>query len=199
MSSQKIGLYLQELATVLVHQCLSPETIVINDKAENTAEVIKGLSGKLSGRLGVEQQEIENAVWGREKARSTAFANGAAIPHCRLSGLKEFGIALLILHQPIRWDNEGHAVDTILMISGPSDAVSEHLRVLANASQLLDSHTLRNKLKQAPSPEAAYELICAAEEMVEKRRSEHGIMRELHRDHHHNGDYLEEVVKKFDW
>jgi nitrogen PTS system EIIA component len=184
---------------VLVHQCLSTESIVIFPKAENSAEVVKKLSGRLATLLGVDQQEIENAVWNREKARSTAFANGAAIPHCRLNGLKQFGIALLILQQPIRWDNEGHAVDTILMIAGPADAVSQHLRILANTSQLLDSHALRNKLKQAPNPEAAYELISAAEETVEKRRSEHGIMRELHRDHLHNGDYLEEVADKFNW
>ena len=124
---------------MLVKENLSADTIEILDSAENATAVIERLCSKLAPRLEVETDVIARAVLERERARTTAFANGGAVPHCRLPGLKRFGIAIMILRQPVRWDNEGHAVDIVILIAGPSENVSGHLRVLANSSQFLDS------------------------------------------------------------
>ena len=186
---------------MLVQHNLSPNAIEIADHVENAAEVISRLSENVAAELGIERDVVERAVLDRERARTTAFANGAAIPHCRLSHLKQFAIGLMILQQPVRWDNEGHAVDTVMLIAGPTENVSDHLRILANSSQLLDSAALRAKLKQAPNPAAALELMAAAEEAVEARRSRDGMLRELRRDQE-NGterDPLAEVAARFDW
>jgi len=186
---------------VLVQESLSPKTIEIADKAEDSAGVISLLSAGLAQFLEVEHSTIERAVLARERARTTAFANGASIPHCRLPGLKRFGIAVMILHQPIRWDNEGHAVDTVVMIAGPTENVSDHLRILANCSQLLESRALRAKLKLSPDSQSAYELISAAEAAVEERRSQDGMLRELRREQvgSSESDHLAEVAARFDW
>jgi len=184
---------------VLVEESLSPETMEIADGADSAADVIARLCGRLGPLLGVERDTIEHAVLAREQARTTAFTNGAAIPHCRLPGLKRFGIAVMILRRPVRWDNEGHAVDTVMMIAGPPKSVPEHLRILANSSQLLDSPTLRAKLKRAPDTQSAYELMVMAERAVERRRSEEGMLRELRKEQANGVDYLSEVVDKFNW
>ena len=184
---------------MLVHESLSPENIVIADNAENAGGIIAQLSEKIAAALGIERETIENAIHAREQSRTTAFANGAAIPHCRLDGLEQFGIAMMILRQSIRWDNEGHAVDTVLMISGPVNNVSDHLRILANSSQLLDSRALRAKLKSAPNAESAYKLMQAAEQVVEQRRSKEGMLRELRSEQANGGDYLSEVAEDFEW
>ena len=184
---------------MLVEESLSGETIEISDTANNATDVISRLSDKLAGILEVDREVIERAVLTREQARTTAFTNGAAIPHCRLPDLKRFGIAMMILRQPIRWDNEGHAVDTVMLIAGPSKNVPDHLRILANSSQLLDSPALRAKLKQAPDNGSAYKLMVAAEQAVERRRSEEGMLRELRKDQANGTDHLSGVVRDFDW
>ncbi|GMU20606.1 MAG: hypothetical protein AMXMBFR13_07030 [Phycisphaerae bacterium] len=186
---------------MLVTQSLSAETIDIEERVENATEVIARLAGRLAGRLGADAATIERAVLNRERARTTAFANGAAIPHCRLSGLSRFGIAVMILRHPVRWDNEGHAVDTIMMIAGPAENVSDHLRLLANSSQMLDSATFRTKLRRAPDGANAYELITVAEQAVEQRRQETGMLRELHKDSEKTapGDYLSDALARFTW
>ena len=186
---------------MLVQESLSPETIEIIDRSDNAADVIARLSAKVSSVLGIEPDVVERATLDRERSRTTAFTNGAAIPHCRLPGLERFAVGLMILRQSVRWDNEGHAVDTVMLIAGPSDNVSDHLRILANSSQLLDSSALRAKLKSAPDAEAAYRLMEKAEEVVEQRRSREGMLRELRRDEHNGaaGDILAEVVAKFEW
>ena len=107
---------------------------------------------------------------------------------------------MAILKKPIIWDEEEHAVDVVLMIAGPSKNVPAHLRILANSSQLLDSQTLRAKLKQAPDGKAAYELISAAEEAIEERRSQTGMLREVRKDQENgSGDFLAEIANRFKW
>ncbi len=186
---------------MLVQQSLTPQTIAITDGAENVSTVIGEMAESLLALLKVNRATIERAMLERERVRSTAFANGAAIPHCRLPGLDRFGLAVRILRQPVRWDHEGRAVDCVMMIAGPSDQVSEHLRILANCSQLLDSEALRAKLKRSPDAQSAYELIAAAEEAVETRRSREGMLRELRRDQENGArpDPLAEVAGRFDW
>jgi mannitol/fructose-specific phosphotransferase system IIA component (Ntr-type) len=185
---------------VLVHESLSPETIEILDSSTSASELISRMSEQLGTRLSVDHARLEQAVIEREEARTTALPNGAAIPHCRLPDLQQFRIALTILHKPIIWDNEGHKVDVVLMIAGPSKSVPAHLRILANSSQLLDSQALRAKLKQAPDGAAAYELISAAEEAIEERRAQTGMLREVRKDQENgNGDFLAEVADRFKW
>jgi PTS system nitrogen regulatory IIA component len=184
---------------LLVRDSLSPETVFISDTAESASEVIGQLATELAQRLGVDRALLHRAVMDRERARTTAFSNGAAIPHCRLPGMRRFGIAVLVLHQPVRWDNDGRAVDTIMMIAGPTDQVSDHLRILANSSQLLDSKAIRTKLRAAPTPQAAYELLSAAEAAVEQRRSQDGMLREIRKEDAGPSDYLSEVAARFEW
>lgn len=184
---------------VLVRESLSPEMIFIADTAESATDVIGRLATELATRLGVDRTLLHRAVMDRERARTTAFSNGAAIPHCRLPGMKRFGIAMLILHQPVRWDNDGRAVDTVMMIAGPTDQVSDHLRILANSSQLLDSKAVRSKLKTAPTPKQAYELLAAAEAAVENRRTHDGMLREIRKEEPPRSDYLADVSAQFDW
>ena len=185
---------------MLVREGLTPESIIIAEGAESAAQVISQLCSELAGRLGVDRTVLQRAVMDRERARTTAFSNGAAIPHCRLPGLRRFGIAMMILRQSVRWDAEGRAVDTIMLITGPTDQVSDHLRILANCSQLLDSRALRQKLRSAPDPASAYELLSAAEAAVEERRSQDGLLREIRKDESGTQkDYLAEVAARFPW
>ncbi len=183
---------------MLVKRSLSPSTIELTDSVDSAEAVIRLLSAKVAGELGIQPAIVELAVLDRERTRSTAFSNGGAMPHCRLPQLKRFAIGLAVLRKPVRWDNDGHAVDTVMLIAGPSENVSDHLRILTNGSQLLDSLALRSKLRQAPSPAAVCELLGAAEEALEQRRSQVGILREVRREP--NGhDYLAEVAAGFNW
>ena len=185
----------------LINNSLSAEMILLVDHIACAADVIAQLSAELAAYLDMDTQIIEKAIIDRESTRTTAFANGAAIPHCRLPELKTFGIAIMVLTQPVRWDNEGHAVDAIMMIAGPTANVGDHLRILANGSQLLDSPALRAKLKRAPDAKSARKLLAAAETAIEQRRSKEGMLRELHKDQANGGqvDYLANVADRFEW
>lgn len=185
----------------LINNSLSTETILLLDHIKSAADAITQLSADLAAYLDMDPMTIEKAILERESTRTTAIANGAAIPHCRLPGLRTFGIAIMVLTQPLRWDNEGHDVDIIMMIAGPTSNVGEHLRILANGSQLLDSPSLRAKLKRAPDTKSARKLLAVAEEAIEQRRNQEGMLRELRKDQANGGqiDYLAAVADRFIW
>ena len=142
---------------------------------------------------------LNRSVLERERARTTAFNNGAAIPHCRLPGLRRFGAAMMILKSPVTWDSDGRNVDTVLLIVGPADHVSDHLRILANASQMLDSAAVRVNLAAAPDPASVYAVISAAEQALEQRRAEQGVLQEIRKEPRPPHDHLSEAVKGFNW
>lgn len=185
---------------MLITESLKPETILLMDRVENAETAIKLISERLSRHLGMDCTQIERAIVNRERARTTALTNGAAIPHCRMPGMRQFCCALAVLQTSVRWDNEGHAVDTILMIAGPAENVSDHLRILANGSQILDSPALRAKLRRAPDARQAHALIASAEQAIERRRQDGGVLRELRgtRDARAHDD-LAAVADCFEW
>lgn len=184
---------------MLIEESLSPENVIITSSAGTAADVIQQLAARIAGAIGVDRETIEQAVITRERARTTAFTNGAAIPHCRMAELTRFGMAMMILRKPVRWDTQGHAVDIIMMIAGPARNIPEQLRILANSSQVLDSPAMGAKLKQAPDAKAVCRLMTAAELAVEERRAQEGVLRELHRDETDSVDHLADVAEEFKW
>lgn len=184
---------------MLIKSSLSPDTVEILETVENPAEIVRRLSQRIAQVSGADPRIIIQAVLDREHTRTTAFANGAALPHCRLPELARFFTALAILRKPVRWDVEGHAVDRIMLIAGPAAAVSDHLRILANGSQILDSVAVHAKLRTAPEAHSACELVAAAEEAIELRRSRMGVLPEVRRETGQNNDYLHAVADQFHW
>jgi nitrogen PTS system EIIA component len=193
-----LAVYLQSIG-VLIRNSLSPDTVEILETAEDAADVIRLLSSRIARVSRVDAGLLVRAVLDREHTRTTGFDNGAALPHCRLAELSRFFTALAILHKPLRWDAEGHSVDRIMLIAGPLAAVSDHLRILANGSQILDSPAVHAKLSAAPEAHSAYELIAATEEAIELRRSRMGVLTEVRRDAGETEDYLQSVADQFRW
>jgi len=164
---------------MLIHEGLSPHTILLKESPADADAALARMAGPLARELGVKVQLVRDEVIARERVRSTAVAAGAAIPHCRLTGISRFGVALLTADPPIRWDALGHSVDLVLMITGPRDAVSDHLRILANASRLLSSPAFRDRLRSAEKPEQVIRLVRVAEEVIEQQRHRDGMLGEI--------------------
>ncbi len=185
---------------MLLKNGLSTQAIVLLESADSAAQVIGLLAARMADRPAIHAERIEQAVLERERTRTTAFSNGAALPHCRLPDLPRFIIGLAILRKPVRWDTEGHAIDTVLMVAGPAQAISDHLRILANASQLLDSASVHARLRTAPDADSAYALLIAAEEAIEQRRALLGALTEVRRNvEGEDRDHLRAVAERFIW
>ncbi|HLC08401.1 MAG TPA: PTS sugar transporter subunit IIA, partial [Methyloceanibacter sp.] len=64
---------------------ISPDSIVPSLKAKNKKQLLHELSGRAARLTGLEERNIFDALWQRERLGSTGLGQGAAIPHCRLA------------------------------------------------------------------------------------------------------------------
>ena len=114
-------------------------------------------------RLG-NRQVVLDAVFTREKTRSTGIGSGIAIPHGKCNAVKELVMALGVAKEPIEFQSiDGKPVSTIILLVSPLDQTGPHIQALARISRLMLDSTFKSALEQAPSAEAAYKLISERE------------------------------------
>ena len=145
-----------KLSTVLTPELTFSHAITIESKKlllEKISTVVSDLDSRLK------QQTLFEAMQNRERLGSTAIGHGVAIPHARVPGLTKTICLLLTLENPIDFDSEEMGeVDIIFALLVPEDATQEHLDLLANISEKLQSRNFRQALRDASSNEELYEI-----------------------------------------
>lgn len=90
----------------------------------------------------------------REELGSTGLANRIAIPHCRLAGITDFVVGVVITPQGIDYGSIDHQPTHVFVyIVAPLDARNEHLRLLSAFSRYLRQPENVNKLLLAKTPQ----------------------------------------------
>ncbi|MDA3900985.1 MAG: PTS sugar transporter subunit IIA [Spirochaetes bacterium] len=96
----------------------------------------------------------------REEMGSTGFGDGIAIPHARISGLKEFIVFILISPKGVEFDTlDQRKAHIFCVILAPEEMVNEHLEILASFSRLLSISGIKRELRSARTSEILYETI----------------------------------------
>ena len=144
---------------------------ILTDKAVDAALVAankKGLFQQLGAAAsklsGIPAKAIVVGLNAREKAGSTGFGGGAAIPHARIEGLtRPFGY-FARLPSPVDFQSiDNMPVDLVFLLLSPPDAGADHLKALARVSRVFrDSQTIA-KLRGARSKDALYALLAGGE------------------------------------
>lgn len=88
-------------------------------------------------------------ILAREEIFSTYIGFEIGLPHGKSEAVKEAGIAVAKLEQPIVWnENSGDCVDLIIMIAVKAGEGNDlHLQVLSKLSRMLMHEDFRDQLK----------------------------------------------------
>jgi PTS system nitrogen regulatory IIA component len=111
--------------------------------------------------LPVSVDELAEALAKREKLMSTGIGHGIAVPHVRLSGVRDVQVAVGI-HRSGLADYESmdpEPVRVVVMIVAPQGRHDEYVRVLAAVVNVLKQPDARARLVEAADPAEAYELL----------------------------------------
>lgn len=96
----------------------------------------------------------------REAAVTTGLGNGVAIPHARISGLKDFVVFLLVAPRGIDFEAlDKKRVQIFFVVFAPDEKVSEHLQLLACISRLLSQSSVRKEICKATEADVLYEIV----------------------------------------
>jgi fructose-specific phosphotransferase system IIA component len=109
-------------------------------------------------------QAVLEAVFARERTRSTGIGSGIAIPHGKCSAVRELVMALGIAREPLDFDSvDRKPVSIVILLVSPVDQTGPHIQALARISRLMLDGEFKKALESAPSAQAAYDLMSERE------------------------------------
>jgi PTS system nitrogen regulatory IIA component len=139
-----------------------PESLIISDlKGPTKQDVLRELAECLAMQHpDIEVGRLVDVLWERERLGSTAIADGIAIPHGKLPGLKTVLGAFGRHPQGVDFQSlDGNVTKLFFLLVAPEDSVGQHLKALARVSRLLKEPSFRQQLMSAPDRSALYRII----------------------------------------
>ncbi len=134
--------------------------VVIHSDSATREEAIHELVDMIyiAGRTD-DRQALEDAVWKREEAYSTALGFGFAIPHCKNDAVIADSIAVLKPAQPIRWGADEKVELAILLAMRESAKDNTHMQGFSRLARKLMNEEFRAQLIAAQVSESVVELL----------------------------------------
>ena len=145
---------------------LKPQSILLNAAPVTKADAIYILGDLMdkSGNLS-DKAEYLQAVFAREESGSTGLGDGIATPHAKSTGVKEAGLAAMVVPNGVDFDAlDGQPSRLFFMIAAPEDAADTHIEVLSKLATMVIDPDFKNALIQADTVDRFLELITAKEE-----------------------------------
>ena len=145
---------------------LKPQSILLNADPVSKADAIYTLGDLMdkSGNLS-DKAEYLKAVFAREESGSTGLGDGIATPHAKSTGVKEAGLAAMVVPNGVDFDAlDGQPSRLFFMIAAPEGAADTHVEVLSKLATMVIDPDFKNALIQAATVDRFLELITAKED-----------------------------------
>ncbi|AYF40700.1 PTS sugar transporter subunit IIA [Ethanoligenens harbinense] len=140
----------------MIENLLKPESIFFDVEVPSTSktDAVKTVSKLCSTYGNVKEDTLLKIFMDREEVDSTGFGGGIAIPHAKISGLKNPFVAIIRFKEPVDWDAiDDEPVKVAIALVMPSgDKNNLHLEVLAKLSRKLMDETFVQKLVNETTP-----------------------------------------------
>ena len=145
---------------------LKPQSILLNASPTNKADAIYTLGDLMDkgGNLS-DKAEYLQAVFAREESGSTGLGDGIATPHAKSAGVKEAGLAAMVVPNGVDFEAlDGQPSRLFFMIAAPEGAADTHVEVLSKLATMVIDPDFKNALIQAATVDRFLELITAKED-----------------------------------
>ncbi|MGH6735517.1 MAG: PTS IIA-like nitrogen regulatory protein PtsN [Methyloceanibacter sp.] len=143
---------------------IAPEAVLPSLKTKSKKQLLVELSVRASRLAGLQERDVFDVLWQRERLGSTGLGQGVAIPHGKLPGLKRIVGIFARLAEPIDFDAvDSQPVDIVFLLLAPEGAGADHLKALARISRLLREGTAIEKLRACKDSAAIYAVLTQEE------------------------------------
>ena len=150
-----------------VSDALATSAIVVQPAWATLDDAVAGLVDQLVASARLPRQLVQAAVARireREAAASTAMVDiGVSIPHARLDGVTRVVAAIAVSPRAVYHVADGLPISIVALVLSSPSLSGEHLNFLSSLSLLLQSGRLRERLRNAATPDEVLRLIRANE------------------------------------
>jgi PTS system nitrogen regulatory IIA component len=147
-----------------IAKLLPPDDVVVGLEASSKKRVFEQAGLLFENKYGISRAAVYEALFEREKIGSTGLGHGIAVPHGRISGLKEARGAFLRLATPVQFDApDGKPAEMIFVLLVPESASKQqdHLNLLAALAEQFSNRAFREKLAAATDAATIHALFAA--------------------------------------
>lgn len=137
--------------TTRINQLLTPELVRIGLPGTTKREVIDALVDVLEGHDAIGNLEaVRTAIFDREKKMSTGVGKGLGLPHAKTPAASETIAAFATTRSPVDFGAiDDEPVRLLLLLVGPEEHKSQHVKILGRISRLVSRDSLRKRLIDA--------------------------------------------------
>jgi len=144
-----------------ITEILSADMVVPEVGGTTKLQVLRELARPLATKYReLDPAAICAVLMERERLGSTAIGDGIAIPHGKMSGIKQI-LGTFGRHQPgVDFESlDGRPTHLFFVLVAPEDSTSLHLKALARVSRLFKDGSFRERLMTAKDAEEIFRLI----------------------------------------
>jgi nitrogen PTS system EIIA component len=143
-----------------IRDFLAADDVLIGLRAPDKTRLLQDLSARAAASLGLDPDQLSQALFAREALGSTGMGGGVAIPHARIAAVKKpFGI-LACTRRSVAFEAiDNQPVDVVFLLLLPAEPDPEHLRSLALVARALRDPDLVRRLRRARNSTEAYSCL----------------------------------------
>ncbi len=142
---------------------IRPEDVFVSLKASCKKQLLQTMADFASVKTGLAANDIFKTLLEREKLGSTGVGNGIAIPHGKVSRLKNITGLVAVLDKPIDYESvDEQPVDVVFMLLAPAEANADHLKALARVARMLREPETLKALRNADDRASVFHLLSNA-------------------------------------
>ena len=140
---------------------LKENMIFLNFEASNKEEAIEKFINSLEKTGTIkEPNALKDALLEREKLGTTGIGQGIAMPHARLSAIKDLTVAFFRSEKGIDFKSmDSEPVHLVFLLLAPVTAGGPYLKLLAKISRLLRGDDFRTALMEAKDVSSVLQII----------------------------------------
>ena len=152
--------------TTEINQLLSPDRIRIGLSGTSKSEVINAMVDLLEGHASIDSLEsVRTAIFEREKMMSTGVGKGLGLPHAKTSAATETVAAFATTEEAVDFGSiDDEPVRLVLLLVGPEEDKSQHIKILGRISRLASRDGLRERLTEAQTPQEIIDILAEGEQ-----------------------------------
>lgn len=155
----------------LLEQLLPASNVILDLDVTSKKRVFEHAGLLFENTLGIGRGKIFDALLARERLGSTGLGHGVAIPHGRISGLKEAAGAFIRTKTPIAFEApDANPVNLIFVLLVPEKATDQHLQILSELAQMFSERNIRTTLNDVADADTAQRVIIEWEPHAPDRR-----------------------------
>jgi PTS system nitrogen regulatory IIA component len=157
-----------------IAQYIWPEDIILDIEVDCKDRLFDEIGRHMEREHAMPRAWVATALSRRERVGSTGLGEGVAIPHARVEDLSRVQAAYLRLKTPIPFEaHDGQPVSDVLVLLVPKQATEEHLRILADATQIFSDRRFREQLHSCRHPVEVKSLFDSYRPFMHRRETIH--------------------------